>query len=386
MTSYYYGDIFDLNNQIINIHDLNLMNNIRKNKVSFNTLSPLKQVLANIDEPNRDDYFENGISINEENKLKSILDGSSNQILFNIPTDDVMYLTNVEQNQFTLNMLFDGNMLQGQFAKINFIQFYVNGIDIDSIYNINENILTWNISNENNLITISSPNGFFIPNNTQIYNLFEIKYQEPIENWDRQIRLSNVIIKSSIVEHYILNDKILNVPPISGGNVYNFQALNYLASSGYTNENTRIKPVNHSQQDNMFVIYSLENENLKTGDIIFVIDDHLFGETNKYKIRNYLCGWSVITNENINNVKYIAIYIDHNSDTGNTVSNVKYKYKYYDSGNNTIYDLETQEGTTYKSLGHGSVQNPVILTKSNISLTVDEINEINIYNLLLEYL
>ena len=198
--------------------------------------------------------------------------------------------------------------------------------------------------------------------------------------------ISNLFVKSSIVEHYTQTDNVLVVPQITGGNTYNFQAINYLASYGFINDTIRIKPVNHSQQDNMFIIYSLDNVNLKSGDIIFVVDDHLFGETSKYKLRNYLCGWHEMSNSNINKVKYIAVYIDYNQETGNTISNVNYKYKMYDYDERKIYDLESQEGNKYKSLGYGSVKNPLNLTKSNVSVINNEIDGVDIYNLLSTYL
>lgn len=386
MTTFYYGDVFDLNNQTINIHDLNLVNNIRREKIAFDTLSPLKQVLCNIDENNRDEYLENGISVNEENVLKNILNGSVDQTTFTLPTNDVIYLTNKEQNYSTLNLNLDGSMLNGQFAKINFIEFDVNGIDIDLIENINNNILNWNVYHNNNTITIESSESTFSTENDIIYNLLTIKYIEPTENWNRQVYISNLFVKSSIVEQYTQTDNVLVVPQITGGNTYNFQAINYLASYGFINDTIRIKPVNHSQQDNMFIIYSLDNVNLKSGDIIFVVDDHLFGETSKYKLRNYLCGWHEMSNSNINKVKYIAVYIDYNQETGNTISNVNYKYKMYDYDERKIYDLESQEGNKYKSLGYGSVKNPLNLTKSNVSVINNEIDGVDIYNLLSTYL
>ena len=386
MTTFYYGDIFDLNNQTINIHDLNLINNIRNEKVNFDTLTPLQQILCNIDEINRDSYLENGVSINEENICKNILNGTIERTLFTLPNNDVIFLENKEQNKFTIDVKLDGKMLIGQYAKITFIEFDINGFEIDKIENINNNLINWNISFDNNTITIESSEQKFIPDEYSLYNLFTIKYKEPDESWNRQINISNLFLKSSIVDHFTITSKILIIPEITGGNVYNFQSINYLASKGYMNDSIRIKPVNHSQQDNMFIIYSLENVDVNVGDIIFVVDDHLYGETEKYRLRNYLCGWHEITNSNINNVKYIAVYIDYNQETGNTTSNVNYKYKYYNSQNNNIYDLESQEGNTYKSLGYGSVKSPLILTKSNISVINDEINGINIYNLLLTYL
>jgi len=386
MTTFYYGDIFDLNNQTINIHDLNLINNIRKEKVSFDTLSPLKQILCNIDEINRDVYLENGISINEENEMKNILNGTAQKKVFTLPENDVLYAVNKEQNNYTIDVKLDGQMLIGQYAKITFMEFDINGIEIDEIENININLINWNILFNNNTITIESSNLEFIPDDNTLYNLFTIKYKEPVESWNKNISISNLFLKSFLIDHYTITSKVLIIPEITGGNVYNFQTMNYLASKGYINDNIRIKPVNHSQQDNMFIIYSVENVNINVGDIIFVVDDHLFGETEKYRLRNYLCGWHEITNININKVKYVAVYIDFNQETGNTIANVNYKYKYYNSQNNTIYDLESQEGNTYKSLGYGSVKSPLTLTKSNVSVINDEINGVSIYNLLLTYL
>ena len=327
MTTFYYGDVFDINRQTINIHDLNMINNVRREKVPFDSLNSLQQILCNVDEVNRDTYLENGISINEENYVKNILNGSIDQTVFTLPTDDVIYLTNKEQNYFTLNLKLDGQMLSGQFAKLNYIELEVNGIEIDNIDNINLNILNWNISHTNNSIIIESSNLQFVPDINEIYDLLTIQYKEPSESWNKQVTISNLFLKSSLVDHYILNNKILIVPPITGGNTYSYESINYLASHGYINDSIRIKPVNHSQQDNMFIIYSVENVNIKAGDIIFVVDDHLFAETNRSKIRNYLCGWHEITNSNINSVKYVAVYIDYNQETGNTTSNVNYKYK-----------------------------------------------------------
>ena len=200
----------------------------------------------------------------------------------------------------------------GQFPKLNYIEFEINGVQIDTIEGRNSNLLNWNITHTNNSITIESSEFHFIPDVNELYDLLTIKYIDPSETWNRQVTISNLFLKSSIVDHYTITNKVLIVPPITGGNTYSFESINYLASHGYINDTIRIKPVNHSQQDNMFIIYSLENYNLKAGDIIFVVDDHLFGETNRSKIRNYLCGWHKITNSNINNVKYIAVYIDYN--------------------------------------------------------------------------
>ena len=386
MTSFSYGDIFDSNSQTINIHDLNLINNVRRGKVSFNSLSQLQKILCNIDENNRSEYLENGISINEENYHKNILSGVNEQTLFTLPTNDVIYLSNHEQNTFTLDLKLDGSMLIGQFAKLNDIELEISGIVIDKIENININIINWDITHSNNIIKIKSSDLHFSPDIDQVYNLLRITYAKPIENWNKRCNISNMIIKSYLVDHYALNNKVLIVPSISGGDIYSYESINYLASHGYINDTIRIKPVNHSQQDNMFIVYKIENVNLKAGDIIFVVDDNLFGQTDKLKLRNYLCGWHEITDSNINNVKYIAVYIDYNQETGNTISNVDYKYKFYDSNDNTIYDLESQEGNTYKSLGYGSVKNPLILTKSNVSVINDEINGLNIYDLLLNYL
>ena len=386
MTGFYYGDVFDRNGQIINIHDMNLINNVRRQKYQFDSLTALQQVLCNIDEVNRNDYLENGISINEEKVLKNILNGSVDQTVFTLPTNDVIYLSNKEQNYFTLDLILDGQMLSGQFPKLNYIEFEINGVQIDTIEGRNSNLLNWNITHTNNSITIESSEFHFIPDVNELYDLLTIKYIDPSETWNRQVTISNLFLKSSIVDHYTITNKVLIVPPITGGNTYSFESINYLASHRYINDTIRIKPVNHSQQDNMFIIYSLENYNLKAGDIIFVVDDHLFGETNRSKIRNYLCGWHKITNSNINNVKYIAVYIDYNQETGNTISDVNYKYKLYDSNEDKIYDLESTDGNSYKSLGYGSVKNPLALTKSNVSVINYEINGVNIQNLLLNYL
>ena len=78
--------------------------------------------------------------------------------------------------------------------------------------------------------------------------------------------------------------------------------------------------------------------------------------------------------------------MDYNQETGNTISNVNYKYKFYDSNERKIYDLESSDGNKYKSLGYGSVKNPLILSKSNVSVINYEIDGINIQNLLLDYL
>jgi len=255
MTTFYYGDIFDTNEGTINIHDINLINNIRRQKVSFATLSPLQQILSNIDQENRNEYLENGISVNEENSIQNILNGSVEQTVFTLPTDDVIYLMNKEQNYFTLNLKLNGNMLLGQFAKLNYIEIQVNGIDIDTIENVNNNIINWEVSHTNNSIILESSELYFIPDVNQLYDLLTIKYIEPNETWNRQVNITNLFLKSSVIEHYTLNNKVLVVPPITGGNTYSYDSINYLASHGYINDTIRIKPVNHSQQDNMFIIY-----------------------------------------------------------------------------------------------------------------------------------
>ena len=73
MTTFTYGNIFNVNSDVLNIHDLNKFNNFRKNRIDFSDLSPQLQVLSNVDPNNRELFVENGISIPEENYIKELL-------------------------------------------------------------------------------------------------------------------------------------------------------------------------------------------------------------------------------------------------------------------------------------------------------------------------
>lgn len=384
MSTLYYGDLFDTNSSIINIHDLNKFNNIRKNRISFNSLNQQLKLLGNVDPNNRTDYVENGITITEELYIKELLKNNQNKQEFIYPTNDFIFLQNLDQNTFKLDLILDGSSLTGQFPRINYIEFEVNNFSISEIISINPLFSNWDISFINDKIIIQNLNDDFIPSSEE-FVLFTIQYLEPNDNWNRQVNLKNLKVRSYIIDHIVLNNKILYIPLITGGDSYSLEALNYLSSKNYINDSIRIKPVNHSQQDNMFIIFSLENVIPSPGDIVFVVDDHLFGFIDQDRIRNYLCGWYEITDTNLNNTKYIAVYIDYNSEYGNSVSNVDYKYKYYSSVDDKIYDLETIDGNKYKSLGYGSLSNPLVLTKSNVSVIFNEINNENIYNLLTNY-
>ena len=386
MTTYTYGNIFDINSSELNIHDLNKFNNVRKNRIDFNDLTPKLQVLSNIDPNNRELFVETGISVTDENYMKEILKQTVSTEVFNVPTNDVIYLVNKNQNTFTLDVVLDASALIGQYPRINFIEFDLNGISIEEISNVNTLFVNWNIDFILSNISIASDDYDFTPLSNDLITLFTIKYTEPAENWNRQINIQNLIMKSYLLDHITITNRTLVVPAITGGDTYSFTSLNYLASTNYVNNNTRIKPVNHSQQDNMFIIFALDNVTPQDGDVVFVVDDHLFGQTEKFRLRNYLCGWYEITNQNLNSIKYIAVYIDYNSEYGNTISDVDYRYKYYSSKDNVIYDLESTDGNTYKALGYGSVGSPLLLTKSNVSVIFEEINGQNIYDLLVAYL
>ena len=383
MTSFSYGDVFDIHKKAINIHDLNLMNNIRRSKFPFDNLNLLEKILGNISKDERTNYFKNGITVNEENAMIQILNGSTPSEEFSLPTNDVLYLKNKEQNEFTVDLMLDGAMLVGQYAQISSIEFDVIGIEVETIHLYNSTLVNNTLTSNKNKVKLGFSAAFF-PGETELYYLLTLKYKEPPASWNRLVNITNLVMKSNEVEHYTLSQKVLVVPQITGGDVYTFQAIYYLASEGYRNDLVRIKPVNHSQQDNMFVIYTEENAFLKSGDVIFVVDEHLFGKTDKFRLRNYLCGWHQLTD--VSALKYIAVYIDTDSETGNTASNVDYKYKYYDSEDGIIYDLEAHEGNKHNHFGYGSVKNPFLLTKSNVSVTHSEIGNKNIYNLLLDYL
>lgn len=383
---YKYGNIFDLNSDTINIHDLNKFNNVRKNRIDFNDLSPQLQVLGNVDPNNRELYVENGISTNEENYMKEVLKGTVTSQVFTVSTNDVIYLQNKEQNYFTLDVVLDGSALVGQFPRINFIEFNLNGVTIESISNINNLLINWDVDFILNSVSITSADYDITPSDTGVITLFTIKYTEPSESWNRRVSIENLFVKSYLLDHVVLTNRTLVVPAITGGDTYSFAALDYLASTNYVNDNTRIKPVNHSQQDNMFIIFAVDNVVPQPGDTVFVVDDHLFGETERFRLRNYLCGWYTFTEQNLNSTKYIAVYIDYNSEYGNTIADVDYKYKYYSSQDDTVYDLESTEGNTFKALGYGTVGSPMLLTKSNVSVIYEEINGQNIYDLLVGYL
>ena len=267
---YKYGNIFDMNSDTINIHDLNKFNNIRKNRIDFNDLSPQQQVLGNVDPSNRELYVENGISTSEENYMKEILKENVSPQVFSVPTNDVIYLQNREQNYFTLDVVLDGSALVGQFPRINFIEFNLNGVTIESITNVNSLLINWDIDFILNSVNITSADYDLTPSETDNIILFTIKYTEPSESWDRRVNIENLFVKSYILDHVVLSNRILVVPSITGGDTYSFTALHYLASTNYVNDNTRIKPVNHSQQDNMFIIFAVENVVPQSGDVIFL--------------------------------------------------------------------------------------------------------------------
>lgn len=382
-TTYLYGDIFNpsVNNKI-NIHDLNKANNIRRNLYNFDNLSSIEKILGIVDPNNSLNYLQNGLRQNEEEYIKELILGTKQTQSFTLPQGNVISLKNKEQNNFTFDIILNANELNGQYPHLTYIELELDNIEIESVTN---NFDTWDVINTTTNIVFQKLNGHFIPENLE-YTLCTIKYKEPNENWNRQVQFSNVIVNSYTIHHILNNTSILQVPNITGGNTYDFQSLNYLATKGYINDNIRIKPVNHSQQDNMFIIFHVSGATLNVDDVIFVVDNHLFGETEKFKLRNYLCGWHEITPLNIHNVRYLAVYIDFNSEYGNTIANVDYSYKYYQSSTGKIFDLEAIDANSYRALGYGSVQNPLVLTKSNESVINTEIDGENIYNLLQSYL
>jgi len=397
MTSYKYGNLFNLNSSTVNIHDLNKFNNVRKQKINFSDLTPQLQILGNVNPNNRESYVENGIDTPEESYMKDVLKGSASLGTFDVPTNDVLYMMNKNQNERQIDIMFDGSALIGQFPRINFIQFRISNIQTDStstsssqdeefiIESIDSDSLLpdWDAELEDNVITFTSSG---VLTTTELIKLCTIKHVQPSENWNRLIKITALVVKSHLLKHVVLTNKIFFVPPLTGGSVYSFSALNYLSSKNYINNIVRIKPVNHSQQDNMFIIFNVENVVPIPGDVVFVVDNHLFGRVDKSGLSNYLCGWFDFTEHNIDSIKYIAAYMDYNTEYGNSVGNVEYTYKYYSSTDNTIYDLDSIGISGYKSMGYGSVANPAVLTKSNMSVIVDEIDSQNIYDLLVAYL
>ena len=142
----------------------------------------------------------------------------------------------------------------------------------------------------------------------------------------------------------------------------------------------------------MFVVFQLTQQ-LNIGDIIFVVDDLLFNKSNKYELMNYLCGWKEITQlqsvndplqyPQIEDRQYIAIYIDYTINT----YNVNYKFKYYNSNENTIYDLNTNESiSNYSVFGYGTFAIPIIFSLGDKSVLYETINEQSVQTLLNIYL
>ena len=395
MTTYYYGDLHNYTDKKLNIHDLNKVNHIKLNNYSFSNLNKVEKVLANISSSESDkiNYMENGITQEEEDSLKGLLVSPEHQTLFTMPVDDVLYAKNKSQNYFTIDIMLNGAMLKGQYPRLNYIEYNINNIEIDTISEIHSDLDNWSITFVNNKIIMENLIDTFEPLNDQLYTLFTVKYIEPAESWNRQVNIQNLVMKSYNLEHITLTNKTLFVSELSGGNVYNFQSLNYLASHNFISKDIRIKPVNHSQQDNMFIIFDLDFS-FAGGDILFAVDQNLFidennlGEDNVFgneeflKVRNYLCGWYEFTDSNLNSTKYIAVY---NDSTLNR-SNVNYSYKFFSSSENVIYDLNVEQVQDFKAIGYGSVSNPIIFSKYQVSNIISNINDESVYDLFVEWI
>ena len=105
MTSYKYGNLFNLNSSTVNIHDLNKFNNVRKQKINFSDLTPQLQILGNVNPNNRESYVENGIDTPEESYMKDVLKGSASLGTFDVPTNDVLYMINKNQNERKIDIM-----------------------------------------------------------------------------------------------------------------------------------------------------------------------------------------------------------------------------------------------------------------------------------------
>ena len=395
MTTYYYGDFHNYTDKKLNIHDLNKVNHIKLNNYPFSNLDKIEIVLGNISstEDEKIDYMENGISQIEEESLKELLMYPEKQSLFTMPIDDVLYAKNKSQNSFTIDIMLNGSMLKGQYPKLNYIEFNINNVEIDLLSDIATDLDNWSVSFENNKVTMENLIDTFEPIDNHLYTLFTVQYIEPPDTWNRQINIQNLMMNSYNLEHITLTNKTLFVSELSGGNVYNYQALNYLSSHNFISKSIRIKPVNHSQQDNMFIIFDLDFSPVN-GDVLFAVDqnifidennlgdDNVFGNDEFLKVRNYLCSWYEFTNSNLNSTKYIAVY---NDSTFNR-SNVQYAYKYYSSAENVIYDLNVEDIQNFKAIGYGSVSNPVIFSKYQMSNIVNSINDELVYDLFVEWI
>lgn len=375
--SYNFGDIHNTSTEKqVNIHDLLKMNNVKRGHVDFDTeLDSLEKILSNVIQ--NTEYTNVGILDETEEQLINILRGDQPKTEFVYPQTDALYLTNKNQNEYLINLTLNGTEMQKQFAKLNYIDFQYHNIDIKSINISDSQFANWNLQHIGNRIILSdvSDNDNVIPILNVNIDILEIEYEVPVESWSREIRIDNIKIESSIVEHIITNTRITIIPNITGDDVYSYNVLSALAGNEYINDNIRAKPTTHSQQDNMFIIFQLDEfPDVKQGDIIFCVDNSLLYNTDSLKMTNYICGWTMI--EDPNELMFIGVYYDstHNS-------NENFRYKYYDSNTKQIFDIDALYGSVYNTTGYGTKANKVIFTKSNESVVISEINGEQINNI-----
>jgi len=151
---------------------------------------------------------------------------------------------------------------------------------------------------------------------------------------------------------------------ISGGGlrqaVYPIDILRKLAASEVkttvqrsTNEPAKQTPNRHEQYANMGMFIKLQNKSIRKGDIVFAVDNALFNDDNYAKLSNYVVGWNEIeSNDDV--IPFLVFTGDHNS---NSIS-----YKYYNSANKTIFNLECAEYcSSFNEDGYGTISAPCLM-------------------------
>lgn len=132
-------------------------------------------------------------------------------------------------------------------------------------------------------------------------------------------------------------------------------------------------PNRHEQYTNMGVFGRVMNAQgkrqvLRKGDTIVVVDDSLFGRTEDKDLANYIVGWQEL-NGDAHAVPFMVYSGDQNSN--------RLRYKYYNSANRTLFDLECPECEMFSEDGYGTIANPVNLKVSKKSETRNEMNKVN---------
>ena len=162
----------------------------------------------------------------------------------------------------------------------------------------------------------------------------------------------------------IITDENADEHPIKLGSPYYFDTLDMksftdiqtLANDSYVSNNVRSKPTQHSQENNMFVSFSL-NMTYESGDIVLAVDDSLLASVGS---TDYLLGYAELSETD--NVHNICVYKDMTNNSNGI------RYKYYESSSGNVYDIRNNMASTFNMLGYGTFGSPVLFHKEE-SLT-----------------